>query len=361
MWKKIKLSDVRSLAANRSQNKGRRSLMRPDLLAKVHEEKKRIDGAVDVLQTVPLFSELSDEKLERLARSLTRTTITQNSKSGEWNYSPPLTHRGGITQGGVVISQGDGGDTMYVVESGQLQAEVDVARTVENPEGVVKQYANGDFFGELALVTSDARGATVRCVDDCVLLSLDKATVLSLLPGQLTELVSAHRRRTAMNVLQKVLLFSSLSPSQLDQVVGQLRRVEIITREDGRFFEKVLKRKEGEKGECGECDEELKEVPNGVIIVSDRCIPLSAVTCNCAYVQPQSEGDTGSEMYVVESGRLQAEVNAVTSNGGVVKEYGALEFFGELALVADEKGKTMPRAATVRCTDDCVLLELKRE
>ena len=65
-------------------------------------------------------------------------------------------------------------------------------------------------------------------------------------------------------------------------------------------------------------------------------------------------------MYVVESGRLQAEVQevkCVDNPSGVVKEYGALEYFGELALV--EVGAL--RSATVRCTDDCVLLELKRE
>ena len=40
---------------------------------------------------------------------------------------------------------------------------------------------------------------------------------------------------------------------------------------------------------------------------------------------------------------------------GVVKEYGANEFFGELAMSSDE-----PRSATVRCTDDTVLLVLSK-
>ena len=58
-------------------------------------------------------------------------------------------------------------------------------------------------------------------------------------------------------------------------------------------------------------------------------------------------------MYVVESGRLQVEVEDVKSvdnPSGVVKEYGALEYFGELGFL-NEAGAL--RSATVRCTDDC--------
>lgn len=71
------------------------------------------------------------------------------------------------------------------------------------------------------------------------------------------------------------------------------------------------------------------------------------------------EGSLGDFMYVVESGRLQACVEAVRSEKnkhGVVKEYAAEEFFGELALKSDDE----PRSATVRITDDCVLLMLKK-
>ena len=44
---------------------------------------------------------------------------------------------------------------------------------------------------------------------------------------------------------------------------------------------------------------------------------------------------------------------AVENHDGVVKEYGAGDFFGELALVSKQ-----PRAATVRCTESTVLLSL---
>ena len=274
MWNRVKLADVRAL------KRGRPPLPKNRLsMAKVALEKQRISSAVNVLQKVPLFSELSNEQLEVLARSLTRTKITLNAESGRWSYSTklPLDPRGGV-----VISQGDEGDTMFVVETGRLQAEVDIVRSVDNPEGVVKEYSEGEFFGELALVTSDSRGATVRCVDNCVLLSLDKSTVLALLPGQLGELVSAHRRRTAMNVLQKVSDFSDLSPSQLDQLVGKMRRIEIVAKGNETFAEN------------SEESSLTEEFPDGVIIVSPvivvvaRCrVALKPFCCLCYAWSPE--------------------------------------------------------------------------
>ena len=69
------------------------------------------------------------------------------------------------------------------------------------------------------------------------------------------------------------------------------------------------------------------------------------------------QGDTGKEMFVVESGRLQASV--ITPDGkdlGIVKTYREGEYFGELALMRDES-----RAATVTAMDEGTLLVLERQ
>ena len=69
------------------------------------------------------------------------------------------------------------------------------------------------------------------------------------------------------------------------------------------------------------------------------------------------QGDTGKEMFVVESGRLQASV--ITPDGkdlGIVKTYREGEYFGELALMRDES-----RAATVTAIDEGTLLVLERQ
>jgi CRP-like cAMP-binding protein len=187
------------------------------LMDQVLKERASLKAAMQILQGVPLFSELNREQLERLANSLQRKEI-ETDESG--SFSAQHEH----FPEGVVLYQGDPGDSMYVVESGKLQACVDVVRSLSNPDGVVKEYSAGDFFGELAIVTDQPRGATIRCTETCVLLELNRAVVMDLLPGQLNSLISAHRRQTAMQVLKKVPLFSDLTQSQIERLCNNLSK-----------------------------------------------------------------------------------------------------------------------------------------
>jgi serine/threonine protein kinase/CRP-like cAMP-binding protein len=64
-----------------------------------------------------------------------------------------------------------------------------------------------------------------------------------------------------------------------------------------------------------------------------------------------TEGESGSKLYVVESGNLE-----VTINGTVIREMARGNMLGELALLYDA-----PRSATVQCKTKCVLWSLSRE
>jgi CRP-like cAMP-binding protein len=64
-----------------------------------------------------------------------------------------------------------------------------------------------------------------------------------------------------------------------------------------------------------------------------------------------TEGESGSKLYVVESGTLE-----VTINGSVIREMARGNLLGELALLYDA-----PRSATVQCKTKCVLFSLGRE
>jgi len=69
-----------------------------------------------------------------------------------------------------------------------------------------------------------------------------------------------------------------------------------------------------------------------------------------------SIGDTGSAMYIVESGELNIHLPGDASQRISLKDIARGEYFGELALF-DEK----PRSASVLATTDTVLLELQRK
>jgi cAMP-dependent protein kinase regulator len=77
-------------------------------------------------------------------------------------------------QGETVITQGDKGDVLYLIESGTL----DCYKTFNKEEGPkhLKIYVPGEAFGELALLYNAPRAATIVAKEDCVLWTLDRAT-----------------------------------------------------------------------------------------------------------------------------------------------------------------------------------------
>ncbi len=65
-----------------------------------------------------------------------------------------------------VIRQGDEGDELFIVRSG----EVSVVLEKQGQETEMARLGPGKFFGEMSLMTGEERSATVRAVDECELL-----------------------------------------------------------------------------------------------------------------------------------------------------------------------------------------------
>jgi CRP/FNR family transcriptional regulator, cyclic AMP receptor protein len=127
----------------------------------------------NALQQAPFFAGLPLEELEEIAE--VGSTVT---------FEP----------GSTIVSEGDMGDAMYVVLSGT--AEVDVG-------GRFHKLTAGDFFGEMALISSRKRIATVRA----------------------TEAVEALR--IPADAFQSFLLeHPSVAVSMLKEIVDRLREVE---------------------------------------------------------------------------------------------------------------------------------------
>jgi len=76
--------------------------------------------------------------------------------------------------GEVIFNQGDEGNCMYVIQSGQVEVlqEID-SRTVR-----LAVRGEGEFFGEMALFESQVRMATVRALGPAKILTIDKKNFL---------------------------------------------------------------------------------------------------------------------------------------------------------------------------------------
>lgn len=115
---------------------------------------------LDRLRNIPIFSSLADnrESLERVAAKLKK----QSHEAGS-----------------AIISKGDEGDTLYILNSGRVR----ILRNTLSGEPFALVNLDADqniFFGEVALIDHDVRSATVLAVSDCETLTLSRKDYLSL-------------------------------------------------------------------------------------------------------------------------------------------------------------------------------------
>jgi cAMP-dependent protein kinase regulator len=76
-----------------------------------------------------------------------------------------------FTKGELVIKQGEQGNCLFIVEKGELEC----FKTFQDGETrLVKQYYEGDVFGELSLLYNSPRAAEVVAVNDVILWKLDR-------------------------------------------------------------------------------------------------------------------------------------------------------------------------------------------
>ena len=73
-----------------------------------------------------------------------------------------------------IISQGEAGDCMFVIQQGQ----VEVLSEQEGKEVRLAVRGEGDFFGEMAIFEREVRMATVRAIGLVRVLTVDKKNIL---------------------------------------------------------------------------------------------------------------------------------------------------------------------------------------
>jgi NADH dehydrogenase len=91
-----------------------------------------------------------------------------------------------------VFHQGDIGDRVYIVLSGRAEVLHENGAAAR----VLATLGRGQYFGEMALLHSTTRNATVRCVEAMDVLSLPKKE-FNLLATNLPELRTSFERTSA--------------------------------------------------------------------------------------------------------------------------------------------------------------------
>ena len=151
-----------------------------------------------VLQRVAVLFTLPDNLLRALARQL---------------------HPGFAARGSVVINQGDTGDSLFIVEEGRAEVTV---KQAEGHDITISYLGDGDFFGEMALISEDPRTASVRALTDCKLLVLDRQTLFATIPADSDAMIDLQklveqRKASLENIIARA---SLVAPEQAATTVA---------------------------------------------------------------------------------------------------------------------------------------------
>lgn len=107
--------------------------------------------------------------------------------------------------GDYVIRQGEDGEVLYVVDSGQLDC-FKVFKKGE-AEKYLKTYQPGESFGELALLYNAPRAATIKAKTNSILFALDRETF-----NHIVKDAAAKKREYYEAFLSKVELLKDMDP-----------------------------------------------------------------------------------------------------------------------------------------------------
>ncbi len=109
-----------------------------------------------LLRDVPMFSKLAPEDLEKIAEIAQEQFFASRS---------------------LLFREGDPGKTLFIIVSGRVDVSVSAGRT----ESVIASRGPGEFVGEMAILESAPRSATLRASDDVRALVIDGDSFNSIL------------------------------------------------------------------------------------------------------------------------------------------------------------------------------------
>lgn len=183
------LSETGALIANRN---GRAY----NLTMSTHQTlvgKNNLTSRLIFFRQVPLFAELTESELAELVKDLARREFKQGES---------------------IFAQGDPGQVLYLIESGQVRIFVHGS---EGHERSVVFYGSGDIFGELAVIDGLPRSASAEATENTVVYTLNR------------DLFREHMRRAPQLALNFMKALSVRVRHTTDQV-GNLALLDVPSR-----------------------------------------------------------------------------------------------------------------------------------
>lgn len=112
---------------------------------------------IEIIKSIPLFSELSDKELEKVNQVASRQRYHKDN---------------------LILIEEEVGSTMFII----LEGRVKISRISDDGREVILSIlSDGDFFGEMSLLDGNTRSANVTAIEESELLVIRREEFLQLL------------------------------------------------------------------------------------------------------------------------------------------------------------------------------------
>ena len=207
-----------------------------------------------------------------------------------------------ISPGVFVFQEGDRGDSIYIVVSGELDI---IARDKKGNNVVLATLKEGDFFGEFGFFSNARREASVRATTP--------ASILEIVKSDIDDIIARHKRVAEV-------LFNFYKERVVDRLMAISPIFEPLTPADRKA---ILARLSSEKFEQG--------------------------------ANVVNQGEIGDTMYLIKEGKVKVWVDDPQKGKIVMAVLEEGDFFGEIALATSR-----PRVANCTAVTNAELVLFSR-
>ncbi len=159
------------------------------------KEEKIEQNIYTVLSKIPIFKDLSRKEIRSVERILHKRS-----------YKPDE----------VLFNEGDPGVGMYIIEEGRINI------TIGTEKKLLAVLSNGEFFGEIALLSETPRTATATAKSNCTIFGFFQSDLFGLLETN-PRMGNKILHRLAQMIGDR-LRFSNLENQQLKQKIAKLEK-----------------------------------------------------------------------------------------------------------------------------------------
>lgn len=217
MLGKVSKQQMSKVMAEKLRRKGKTVQRRGGVMAVgVEEEDDEPDDGEEESKT--------EEQMQRLSEWMKASTVFGSWSAKRLADIMPHLKEFSCRSRQVVYEQGDPGNCMYIVETGEFSMHVKQAG--DKP---VKTYTSGAIFGEIAVLYGNPREATIKCKHAGTMWSLSRKRFKEMNVQE-----TQNKTGIAMAAMRSSTLLGGLSAEQLELVASELEVLDRAATPDAR-------------------------------------------------------------------------------------------------------------------------------